>query len=197
MTDSRFDRCAFAPLRKARVSPESDTSMASKLTLAVIVCKRALVIATILCLVDNAAGRAQDLSGDTMTKLQYLGGQWSCTVSNEATHKLLERLAIDYSFSPDKLWMIERSHDAMDRAKDWALQIWGYDANSSRLVAIQFTKMGVFTKSVEGWHQGAFISKRNDNGATVTLTRPSPNSIRWVIESVDHSFVVDQDCIRH
>ncbi len=92
--------------------------------------------------------------------------------------------------------MTELSQDSGTNGNDWATQMWGYDSHTQKLVAYNFARNGVFTKSVDGWVNGAFVSHRDDNGATVSVRPINASSIQWVIESADHSYVVKEDCVR-
>jgi hypothetical protein len=49
---------------------------------------------------------------------------------------------------------------------------------------------------VDGWVDGAFVSHRDDNGATVSVKPVDARSMQWVIESADHAYVVKEDCVR-
>ena len=63
--------------------------------------------------------------------------------------------------------------------------MWGYDAGNKKLVAYQLRSTGVSTKSVDGWVGGKFQSRRDDNGATVTIVPIGKNAFNWVIESAE------------
>jgi hypothetical protein len=41
-----------------------------------------------------------------------------------------------------------------------------------------------------------FQSKRDDNGATVTINPVNKNAFDWIIETADHSNVVTEVCTR-
>jgi hypothetical protein len=129
-----------------------------------------------------------------MNSLRFLIGKWRCDLIGVGTSGVA--LDIDYSFSPDGLWMLEVSKDAGTLSRDWAMQVWGYDKNSKKLVAYDFTPRGVFTKSVEGWINGEFVSHRDDNNAAVSLRRLSDAHITWQISSANQRSVVTQDCRR-
>jgi hypothetical protein len=129
-----------------------------------------LVAAALAMLLMTCMARAQQPDISAMKKLGFLSGTWACTVEGGTSNGLV--LKVGYSFSPDGLWMTELSQDAGPGHNDWATQIWGYDVRAGKLVAYAFTPYGVFTKSVEGWLDGAFVSHRDDNGATVSV-RPS------------------------
>ncbi|HEV3155558.1 MAG TPA: hypothetical protein VGZ02_17265 [Candidatus Baltobacteraceae bacterium] len=130
----------------------------------------------------------------TMQKLKFLAGAWACTVKGGSSNGLV--LDVQYSFSPDGLWMTELSQDSGTNGDDWATQMWGYDAHAQKFVAYTFARNGIFTKSVDGWVDGAFVSHRDDNGATVSVKPVDARSMQWVIESADHAYVVKEDCVR-
>jgi hypothetical protein len=140
-----------------------------------------------------ASGRAQDAAA--IKKLAFLSGSWRCVIqgknvpSGDVDH-------VSYEFSPDWLWMIERSNLQENGHTFWTTQLWGYDAGRKQLVAYQFTRNGVFTKTVDGWVGGEFQSKRDDNGATVSVKPINENAFDWVIESADHSSIVTEACTR-
>ena len=127
-----------------------------------------------------------------MQKLKFLTGSWACTIQGGPSSGLVEN--IEYSFSPDGLWMTEFSQDT--RGGDWATQMWGYDARAKKLVAVQFVGAGVFTKSVDGWVGGAFVSHRDDNGAKVSLRPVDATNMEWIITSADGSYSVKEACVR-
>jgi hypothetical protein len=149
---------------------------------------------TLALVATSCVPRAQQSDASAMQKLQFLAGSWVCTVKGGRGNGLV--LNLDYSFSPDGLWMTEHSEDAETKGGDWATQIWGYDAFSNKLVAYQFVSSGLFTKTVDGWVNGIFTSHRNDNGATVSLKPIDAKSFQWIIESADHSSIVRQDCVK-
>jgi hypothetical protein len=124
---------------------------------------------------------AQQADATAMQKLKPLTGSWACTVRGGQS---------------DGLWMTELSQDTRTNGNDWATQMWGYDSHTRKLVAYNFARNGVFTKSVDGWVDGAFVSHRDDNGATVSVRPIDANSVQWVIESADHSYTVKEDCVR-
>jgi hypothetical protein len=153
---------------------------------------RVLTISIIAVLMNTISAGANDVAIETMQKLHFLSGQWSCKVSEGSSNGLSQ--VVRYSFSPDGLWMTEISHDAGAPEKDWSTQIWGYDAQAKKLVAVSFTGYGIFTKSVDGWFAGEFTSRRDDNGATVSLKRVNDQSMQWTIRSSDGSSVVYEIC---
>jgi hypothetical protein len=126
-------------------------------------------------------------------KLRFLTGAWACTIAGGTSDGLM--LQVEYSFSPDGLWMIEVSKDADTKGGDWQTQLWGYDRRSDKLVAYSFASDGVSTKTVDGWIDGVFRSQRDDNGATVSLRSLGKRSMQWRIESRDHSLIVEQNCM--
>jgi hypothetical protein len=153
-----------------------------------------LIALGMFVLLVTCAARAQQPDVTAMKKLSFLSGAWRCTVEAGTSNGLVQD--VTYSFSPDGLWMTELSQDSGPGHNDWATQIWGYDARAGKLVAYNFTPMGVFTKSVDGWINGAFVSHRDDNGATVSVRPISSGSMQWVIESADHSNIVKENCVR-
>lgn len=153
-----------------------------------------LVGAALPMLLMTCVARAQQPDISAMKKLAFLSGAWVCTVEGGTSNGLAQN--VEYSFSPDGLWMTELSQDSGPGQNDWATQIWGYDVRAGKLVAYNFTPYGVFTKSVEGWVDGAFVSHRDDNGATVSVRPISSRAMQWVIESADHSSIVKENCER-
>lgn len=137
---------------------------------------------------------AKRVGVSTMHRLFFLKGAWVCTLRGGNSNGLVQDAT--YSFSPDGLWMTERSEDSSARKNDWATQMWGYDVSASRLVAYQFTANGVYTKSVDGWVGGVFRSERDENGAIVSLKPVSARSMQWFVESADRSSIVREDCVR-
>jgi hypothetical protein len=55
---------------------------------------------------------------------------------------------------------------------------------------------GVATKTAAGWVDGRFESKRDDNGATVSVVPTSKNAFYWLIEAADHSYTIKEVCAR-
>jgi hypothetical protein len=157
--------------------------------------KRLIVGMTLqaLILATACSARAQQADPIVMQKLEFLSGSWTCTIKGGASNGLVEET--HYSFSPDGFWMTETSHVARSN-NDWETQMWGYDAHAKKLVAYQFLADGVFTKTVDGWVNGAFVSHRDDNGATVSVKPVAANAMQWVIESADHTYIVKEDCVR-
>jgi hypothetical protein len=101
-------------------------------------------------------------------RLAFLAGSWQCVIHGNGVPKGdVER--ISYEFAPDWSWMIERSNLVENGQAHWGAQLWGYDAQHRKLVAYQFSAAGVFTKAVNGWVRGGFESKRDYDGAMVTM----------------------------
>ncbi len=150
------------------------------------------VAAVLLSLSGVSPARAQS-NADAMKKLSFLLGEWQCVVEGGTSNGLHQ--VIRYSFSSDGLWMTELSHDANSSA-DWETQIWGYDSRTRRLTAYQFVETGIFTKTVDGWKDGVYVSHRDDNGASVSLKRLNDRSMKWIIASADGSYVVTEECVR-
>ncbi|MDP9017100.1 MAG: hypothetical protein M3N19_02110 [Candidatus Eremiobacteraeota bacterium] len=101
-----------------------------------------------------------------------------------------------YSFSPDGLWMTEVSLNSEPNQDGYATQIWGYDARTGKLVAYNFGGNGVYTKSVLGWINGQFTSRRDDNGLTVALKPIDTHTMQWIISNPDGTRVAMEDCVR-
>lgn len=156
---------------------------------------RAFLYAFALTLLGSTTAIAQEQDLLAIKRLAFLSGSWHCSVQGrQVPHGDVESLT--YEFSPDWSWMVERA-DLRENGKSyWSVQLWGYDARQKRLVANQFTSAGILTKSVDGWIDGRFQSRRDDNGATVTMRPISRSAFDWVIESADHSSVVTESCTR-
>ena len=92
--------------------------------------------------------------------------------------------------------MSELSQKSEIKNDDWAIQMWGYDVNAHRLVAYNFAHNGVFTKSVEGWLNGMFVSRRDDNGIIVSLKPINAKSMQWIVEAPDRSPILREECLR-
>lgn len=130
-------------------------------------------------------------AGD-IQKLNFLAGSWQCTIKGGPSNG--QRMKIQYSFSQDGLWMTESQNDSGAANGTSMTQVWGYDSRQQKLVAYQFLKEGLFTKTVDGWVDGKFVSHRDENGWTVSLVPQGANAMQWVIESADHSYTVSEDC---
>jgi hypothetical protein len=148
----------------------------------------AIVAAVLPCV-----ARAQQAGSTDIQRLHFLSGTWRCTVHGGPSNGLVQDAR--YTFSPDGRWMTETSHDA-GSDKNWETQMWGYDAAAKKLIAVQFVRDGVFSKTVDGWTGDRFVSHRNDNGAEVSLERAGSDAATWTIASADRSFVVTQTCVR-
>jgi hypothetical protein len=142
----------------------------------------------------TCATSAQQSDATAIRKLSFLEGRWLCTIRSGTSDGLKQD--VKYSFSPDKLWMTEVSQDSGTGGNDWATQMWGYDARTQRLVAYNFASNGVLTKSVDGWVDGRFQSRRDDNGAIVSVKAVGSSAVRWTVQRADGSLVVYEDCIR-
>lgn len=127
-------------------------------------------------------------------KLAFMAGTWKCVSHGGSSQGFLDTLT--YSFSPDGHWMTETEHTPAGRPVTWSEQMWGFDAQQGKLVAYQFTPRGVATKSVSGWQNGRFVSKRDDNGATVSIRPKNKRAFDWVITPADGSSTVVQACTR-
>ena len=158
---------------------------------------RALAAAVLLC-ATAAPAFAQDAPRqqalDAMKKLSFLDGTWNCVMHGGASNGLADKLT--YSFAADGRWLIERS-DIQGVPAQSSVQIWGYDPAQRGLVAYQYSQAGIATKTVAGWQGDAFVSTRNDNGATVSLKQTGPNAISWIIHPAGTpSQDVTEDCTR-
>ena len=130
-----------------------------------------------------------------MHKLAFMQGTWHCVRHGYST-VYSPAYYLNYSFSPDGRWMEERSVGNSESVKDWEVQMWGYDVVRRRLTAFRFTSAGVTTKTVAGWQNGVFVSKRDDNGATVSIRRTSARAFNWIVQSADKSSTVIEACSR-
>ena len=155
---------------------------------------RMLIGTMVALLVGCGIASAQDQGPQAMKKLTFLAGSWNCVIRGGPSNGVRDHLV--YEFSPDYLWMIERSNVTEGGQTNWSAQIWGYDAARSSLVAYQFSSGGVSSKTVEGWIDGRFVSKRDDNGSTVSAKPIDAHTFDWVIESADGSHVVTEHCSR-
>jgi hypothetical protein len=154
-----------------------------------------LAICSTVAISGGRVALAQDLGPEAIRRLAFLSGSWHCVIRGTAVPKG-DSDNLSYAFSQDWFWMIERSDLIENGHHNWSTQLWGYDAPNKRLVAYQFTPNGVFTKSVAGWVEGRFQSRRDDSGATVTIEPINKSSFNWVIESADHSNIVTEACTR-
>jgi hypothetical protein len=156
---------------------------------------RAVWIVLAIGLFYSGVASAQEQGPDAIRKLAFLAGSWHCVVQGaKVPNGDVER--VSYEFAPDWSWMIERSDLRENGQEHWGAQLWGYDAQRKQLVAYQFASSGVTTKSVDGWVAGRFQSKRDDNGATVSLVPINKSAFDWVIEAADHSYTVKEVCAR-
>ena len=156
---------------------------------------RGFSVALAVALLSGGVVLAQGQDSGAIRKLAFLSGSWHCAVGGTGVPKgVVDHLS--YEFSPDWSWMIERSRSVGNAQTYWSAQLWGYDAHRKQLVAYKFDSTGVSTKSVDGWVGDRFLSKRDDNGATVSITPVNSNTFKWVIESADHSSVVTEVCTR-
>jgi len=154
---------------------------------------RLLAVITIVLFVSHAA-RGQDQAGQ-VKRLAFLAGSWRCAVHGPGVPDgIVDELT--YTFTPDWSWMIETSHVRQPGKDHWSTQLWGYDARDQRLVAYQFDSTGVSTKTVEGWVEGRFQSRRDDNGSTVVLDPSRGNAFDWTIKTADGSKVITESCTR-
>jgi hypothetical protein len=156
---------------------------------------RVLFITFASVLLCCCAVEAQEQNFDAIKKLAFLQGSWHCVVQGARVPAGdVDRLS--YEFAPDWSWMLERS-SLREKGKDyWGVQLWGYDAQRKQLVAYQFNSAGVFTKTVSGWIDGRFVSKRDNDGTMVSILPIGPHSFDWVIESPDHSYKATEVCTR-
>ena len=131
-----------------------------------------------------------------LSKLHFMSGTWTCVVyANGSANGYVSKLT--YSFTPDGLFMIESEHSATSKyPRVWSLQMWGYDVLHKSFDAYQFTPAGVFTKTVQGWRNGAFLSTRDDNQYTVSIRKHSNRAFDWFIQPPDKSSTVTEACTR-
>ena len=134
---------------------------------------------------------AQESGNAAVERLKFLEGNWTCVVHIGG---FTGRDDVKYAFSPDGLWMTETSQNKNERL--WGLQVWGYDTHARKLVAYNFAKDGVHTKTVDGWVNGEFVSTRDDNGLVVKLRPVSNGSMLWIVESPEGRTVTREDCTR-
>jgi hypothetical protein len=92
--------------------------------------------------------------------------------------------------------MTQLTYDSMTAAAPSETQLWGYDPTDRKIVAYQFNKNGVSTKTIDGWIGNAFVSHINENGYVVSLVPIDSNSIRWTIEDPKKSFRITSDCTK-
>ncbi len=156
--------------------------------------QKTFAVAVAAFLITACAAGAQQQGTDALHKLAFLKGTWACTIKGGPGNGFVQD--VKYSFSPDGLWMAEVSLNSAPHEDDFATQMWGYDARTGKLVAYNFAANGVYTKSVEGWVDGKFISRRDDNGATVSLKPIDSHTMQWIISSADGTYVVSEDCVR-
>ena len=149
---------------------------------------------TVMLLLTACAARAQQPDMSAMQKLAFLSGTWACTIKGGSSNGFVQD--VKYSFSPDGRWMTEVSLNSEPNEDDYATQMWGYDARVGKLVAYNFGANGVFTKSVGGWVDGKFTSRRDDNGAIVSLKPIDNRNMQWIIASADGTYIVQEDCVR-
>ena len=120
----------------------------------------------------------QPQAADAMKRLAFLRGDWNCVYQGGPESGQSEH--INYSFTPDGRWMIERS-DMRGSADSSGVQVWGYDPAQQKLVAHQYTTNGIFTKTVAGWQGNQFVSTRDDNHWQIVLRQDGANAITWIV----------------
>lgn len=86
-------------------------------------CCRTLACAIVIWVSLIGAGRSQQSPLYAIQRLAFLSGTWRCEVSGGSSNG--GALEINYSFSPDGLWMTETSRAAGSVASDWSLQVLG------------------------------------------------------------------------
>ena len=136
---------------------------------------------------------AQEGAG-AIRKLLFMKGSWQCVLHGGPSDGFKDTLS--YSFSPDATWMLEQESGSVSGQPIWSAQMWGYDASRHKLVAYQFNTRGVFTKSVSGWQNGLFVSRRDDNHAVVSVRPIGKRAFNWIIAASDKSLTVVQACRR-
>jgi hypothetical protein len=157
--------------------------------------KAALLLFIFLNLAQ-VASLADESPTEVMRKVQFLAGVWACTLERGTSSGPTQK--VSYSFSPDGVWMSEVSQVTSPAQNDWAIQLWGYDSNSKKLVAYNFGPNGVTTKTVDGWVEGDFVSHRDDNGLVVLLRPSDKNSMEWIVQSPSRaSTLVSESCTRN
>ena len=156
--------------------------------------RKSFAATVVALLVTACSAAAQQQGPEAIHKLAFLKGTWACTIRGGSGNGFVQD--VKYSFSPDGLWMAEVSLNSLPHEDDFATQMWGYDTRTSKLVAYNFGGNGVYSKSVEGWVDGQFTSRRDDNGATVSLKPIDSRHMKWIITSSDGSYVVSEDCLR-
>lgn len=142
----------------------------------------ATVLAACFALALPVIARAQDTTAqsaiDAMKRLAFLNGNWNCTVQGGPWNGQVDHL--NYSFSGDGRWLIERS-DIKGAPNASAVQVIGYDPAQRKIVAHEYTMSGISTKSVQGWVGNDFTTTRDDNQWQVVLHQNTPSSFAWVI----------------
>lgn len=144
----------------------------------------------------GCTGYAQDAQAqgpDAIAKLRFLAGTWTCTFSREGkTFGAIDHPS--YRFFGGGHWISERS-DLRENGQDESeIQLWGYDDQQHKLVARQFVSGGLYSKTVLGWQNGEFVSRRDDNGAWVSIRPHGARAFDWVIQSSDKSNTVVEAC---
>ena len=142
---------------------------------------------------SNAAeGRT---GNDDLSRLKFMQGTWTCPILRDGKPTgITDHLT--YRFFAGGQWMAEHD-DYHENGQDASSsQMWGYDPHAGKLVAYQFMKQGIFTKTVYGWQSGEFVSRRNDNGAWVSIRPHSERSFDWIIQPADKSSTIVEACTR-
>jgi hypothetical protein len=145
--------------------------------------------------VQAASVSTQQQAVAALRKLHFMTGSWRCVVHGGLGNGYVSKLS--YAFSPDGLWMSESESAASSRyPRAWSMQMWGYDALHKSFDAYQFTPQGVFTKTVQGWQNGKFVSTRDDNQAIISIRPGSSRAFEWLIQTADKSSTVTETCTR-
>ena len=157
--------------------------------------KRFIAVAISAIVLLSASPAAAQQSAAAIHKLAFMQGTWRCVKHGPANYPPVYFLS--YSFSPDGNWMEERAvGKSAASAKDWEVQMWGYDAARKKLVAYRFTAGGAATKTVSGWQNGEFVSRRDDNGVTISIRQHSRRAFDWIVQSADKSATTVDACTR-
>jgi hypothetical protein len=144
---------------------------------------------------SGSGASAQTAESGAIEKLSFLVGSWHCVIEGAKVPKGDVSTA-RYQFSPDRSWLIEYESLRERGRSHWSMQIWGYNALQQKLVAYDFSAAGVLTKSVDGWVGGEFKSKRDQDGATVTIVPHTRDSFDWKIVTANGSTTVIESCRR-
>lgn len=145
--------------------------------------------------VQAAAVPTQQQAVAALRKLHFMAGSWRCVIVNGPSRGYVSKLS--YSFSPEGLFMTESESPASSKYPNvWSAQMWGYDVLHKSFDAYQFTRFGIFTKTIQGWQNGKFVSTRDDNQAIVSIRPRTSRAFDWLIQPPDKSSTVTEACTR-